>query len=357
MVRMGPPRRQRAPRWAWACWGAACSIGITLSLGGCARTQDVPLLLDALPVGASFGIRSEEVAEIYGVAVLPDSTVIFSDIGTRSLFWYNPFTDELHRLGRQGKGPGEYLVPGEITYWNGKVFFKEFAGPVVKIIDLDGIAQSQIGPEIGFILSFAVSRKGTLYLICRDRSAARHVLPSGAVLASSVEGVPEEYALILQANHGGGICTDSAGNVYYTFAAPYVIHKLDAELREVAAFDGASLPHYRPYPEQLLGEGWRRLQREERHRLMRSASTVLGLWYAEGVLFVKVSDPTGRNRSYVDVWSMGGQHLATYAVRDEHFAGISGGYCILVRTQETGTSEVAVEILLLSLQGKPWSGG
>ncbi|MCR4440514.1 MAG: hypothetical protein QHJ34_11825 [bacterium] len=285
--------------------------------------------------------------EVYDVAVLADTAIAFTDLASRSIFVLDARTGMLRQVGRSGTGPGEYLLPAQLEQWRGRLFFRELTSPFIKVISFDGIPLGEMAARGAPVIAFDVSPEGLVYALSNRGPAVYLLGPGGEILAASEAQVPEGFQFILQANYGGGICIDTRGYVYYVHAAPYVVHKLDGTLKEVASFDGASLPHYHKYPRELLGSGYQTTPPQVRQQLMRNASTILGLWYAApGLLFVKVSDPTGRVRSFVDVWSTDGHHLRTFAAR-HYLAGVSSGYLVLVEGPEATTEGSRVTIKLL----------
>lgn len=341
----------RIPRNHWRAVTPARSLvamALVAVLLGCSRNARYQRLEDVFPIEERFTIVSDSIGEIYDVATIGDSLLLFSDLSSRSLYVYAPRAKRLTKVGSNGTGPGQYLLPAELEYRDGRVFFKELTQPVVKVMDLHGNPLGEVGGGKPFLVSFAVSEQGHVLALSRYGPAVWEIATDGRVLCTSQRQAPKNYQFLLGAMHGGGICVDDSGFVYYAHAAPYIIHKLDRALREVKAFDGTHLPHYRSFARELLGGRHASLGAARRRELMKQGTTVLGLWCdGADVLIVKLSDVTRKNRCFVDLWTTRGEYLGTVRVPEKYFAGASEGRFVLVSVASTLSQAASITIELL----------
>ncbi len=337
--------RKRA-RVALLCAGLALC-----GMLSCTRESRIVPLESATTLLRTVELPAGVGGEVYDVELAADTAIVFTDLARRGLFVFNPESNAVRQIGTNGPGPGEYILPAEIDVSGRTIFVKELVQPVVKAFGLNGSYWGKVQPRGSMVEKFCAAGTDEIYVLSETGPAVSRISLSGEVRAASEATAPAAYRYVLTATHGGGVCRDAEGYVYYCFAAPYVIHKLTPALKETATFDATRLRHYHPYPRELLEPAVRGLSGKERRNAMKKATDVLALWAdGAGRLYVKLSDPTRRFRSLVDVFSTDGTHLMTLAVQDKYFAGISSGNIVLVETAGEGATATKVKLWFLKLR-------
>jgi len=98
---------------------------ILLGCGGGSAPQEVEWARDArhesLAVTDSIGIETGDsnfvFGQIAGAAYAPDGRIAVLDMKQKAVLFYSPDGSFLMRVGRQGSGPGEFLMPSSISFY------------------------------------------------------------------------------------------------------------------------------------------------------------------------------------------------------------------------------------------------
>lgn len=200
---------------------------------------------------ATFG-EEAEFAEISGATVGPNGNVYVVDRLSFSVVAFSPAGRMLWKVGRKGRGPGEYQIPYRITTTPaGMVLVFDLGTGDVTTLSQDGrfLSRSRLSGRFTYVDDIAAVSGGDVLISGFASAPAQarrygihrfHIGGSQGVYAGSFGPLPTVRDTAVLPYWGAGNITRVAnGDLLYALALPYVIYRYDAAGRQKAAMRSA----------------------------------------------------------------------------------------------------------------------
>ena len=265
-----------------------------ISFLSCSHKNDKPVefksmftLIDSLLLG-----DSNSISQPIDVAELDDSLFVYTDFWARSIFYYNRKTGRIKKLGRTGKGPGEYIWPEKLIVRERKILFSDFQARTIQNIDISGKCYSKISCNVP-IRRFCVDDSLNYYVLSA-KEYNLFVFNRSGNLIKKLYPVNKKYKYPISVSHGGGICYDGKGHLFLSSVVGDKIFKLNtADLSSEQEISRKKSPVYREVPKEIQGDLYLNLKPETRRKFVNKMSVLMNLYFIDsgkGYIAVSLKD-------------------------------------------------------------------
>jgi len=223
---------------------------------------------------------NNSISQPIDVVRLNDSSFVFTDFWARSIFYFNRNTRKIQRIGRTGRGPGEYIWPDKLHLNDGKILFSDFQTRTIQEIDSRGKYYGKVvcnAPIRRFCIDDSLN-----YYILSSTDYQLLVFNRNGILKRKLFPVNKKYKYPIFKIHGGGTCYDRNGHIFFTNVVGSKINKVKVDdLSIVQEFSRRKSPFFKETPRALQGDYYLNLDMEKRHKLLDKITTILNMYFIE----------------------------------------------------------------------------
>lgn len=336
---------------SWLLVSKALLLILSLSLPGCqnGESQILPLSkmfvkLDSLTFDSKF-----QIGAITDVKRLNDSLLVFTDFSSRGIYFANLKSRKTIRVGSNGQGPGEYVSPDKLDIVDGKIFFNDLRSSFITVWDSAGnfISKKAVSAPIS---KFCIGRNSS-FNILSSLEYNLYIFDESDELSRKLFKIEKDYRFTTLRMHGGGICLDSSGNLYFSNAANYEIVKLDTNLTEISRFRPSRSGHYQKLPDKLRKKNPSDNLDSRTRELIGSFTHVAGIYCLGGQRDLILVSLRSRQNAYLDLWTSAGQLITSLKVgNDEFFTGADQNQIFTTKYMKKDSTSVSLVVYIYELE-------
>jgi len=140
----------------------------------------------------------------YKIFETQDSLFVFTDFFARSIFRFNKKTHLISRIGGNGRGPGEYLLPFNLQKISDTTFaFSDGQNSLIKVFDISGNEIEKISHQHGGGIKFAI-KDNILAILAKNQNQLDLIDRSTEKIKSLIK-YESSYGHLSRHFDGGGI--------------------------------------------------------------------------------------------------------------------------------------------------------
>ena len=251
------------------------------------------------------------ISEIIDIKKYNDKTYLVVDFYSKSIFELDRNSLNLKKIGKNGKGPGEYIFPFKIQIAdNGNIFYSDYSKRCITEIDLNGNYINEVQSKFP-INNFFVNSFGKI-LVLTPQEYELIVLEKSGEITKKIKNIPDSKSEIILHIKGGGLCGDNNGNIFFSNVVDYIINKLDSNFDIINTFGNEKADFYK------------KLKNTNDKVFNKVFTNLVGLYFLNvdnGYICAKFRN---KDKVYIDIWDLNGVFIKTvYFEKNEYMVNIN----------------------------------
>lgn len=197
-----------------------------------------------------------------GVIGIRDSSLFLIDTIAEAVYEYDISGKYLRKVGRRGKGPGEYLLPGTIYFDNlGYIYIYDSGTGRLNVYDPSGqfVENLNRGNRIRYTKRLGLDSQRNLLQVINDYgiSKLRKFKRTDLSQIYSVSlSTKNTNSIVIHLGSMLGFCYNhDTDRIYYLLPTDYRVKEIDANNGRVLATFGIAPPNYRALRPKFYGRG------------------------------------------------------------------------------------------------------